>query len=215
MAIGVLALSLLPASCGGDAGGDNEISKNYGNAWPFTVSSGTLSCDGPGWVTFTRADETYAVNGLASGHAPEEGWQEVDEIWANDPDVAGMGMKKDIGPILDDGLKLCEDGGGSIQVSGIPGSIGKDPDELPPEEEQQEMGLHTFSDFTPAQKTAYVDAYDECTAEFNAGNYTIDIDAVGEAAESAQPGTGDAAWEGCSDAISGTPISGSGIEPPP
>lgn len=77
------------------------------------------------------------------------------------------------------------------------------------------MGFHTFSDFAPAQKDAYLAAYYLCLAEVDAGNYFVDVDTVREGAESAQPGTGEAAWEGCSDAVSGTPITGSGIEPPP
>lgn len=40
------------------------------------------------------------------------------------------------------------------------------------------MGFHTFSDFTPAQKNAYLDSYEECLAEFNAGNYSPDVDAA-------------------------------------
>lgn len=111
-------MALIVGACGGNGVG---ASKDYAEAWPFTVSGGTLRCDGPGWVTFETGGETYAINGLASGRAPEEGWRDIDDIWANAPDVAGFGIKKDIGPIIDDGLMLCEDGGGSMNVSGTPG----------------------------------------------------------------------------------------------
>jgi glutamine amidotransferase len=50
--------------------------------------------------------------------------------------------------------------------------------------------------------------------EVEAGNFSPDLDGVRAAAESLSPGTGEAAWEGCADAVSGTPISGSGIDPP-
>jgi hypothetical protein len=54
----------------------------------------------------------------------------------------------------------------------------------------------------------------ECLLGVEAGNFTPDLEGVRAAAESFSPGTGEAAWEGCADAVSGTPISGSGIEPP-
>lgn len=102
-----------------------------------------------------------------------------------------------------------------MAVTGLPGEIGKDPDELPSAEEQEALGFHTFSDFSEAQAAAYTAAYYICLAEVDAGNYLPDREGQREAAEAARPGTGDAAWEGCSDAVSGTPIAGSGITPPP
>jgi hypothetical protein len=189
-------------------------SKDYGASWPFTIRSGTLRCQGPGSVTIETDDKTYAVNGVASGYAADKGWADVNDIWANGPDVAGFGMKKDLGAVIEDGLALCDGGEGSLAVSGEPGKIGKDPNAIPSEKDQQAMGFHTFSDFTPEQSAAYVAAYHACTAEFDAGT-TPDPQAAGAEAEAAHPGTEDAAFEGCSDAVSGTPITGSGIEPPP
>ncbi len=212
-ALGSALCLLFLAACASEAG-ENAAAKDYGADWPFTVSEGTLRCDGPGWVTFESDGVTYAINGLASGHADEEGWAEPDEIWANDDDVMGLGFKKSMGPIIEDGLALCDSGEGSMQVSGVPGALGTDPDEVPSEEEQQEAGFRTFSDFTPEQQDAYLSAYSECLLEVEAGNFTPDLEGVRAAAESFSPGSGEAAWEGCADAVSGTPISGSGIEPP-
>ena len=212
---GVLLLALLSAGCGGAGGHAAPRSKDYGDFWPFTVRSGTLNCDGPGWVTLETGGETYALNGLASGRAAREGWRDLNEIWANDADVAGFGIKKSMGPLIDDGLALCNEGGGSMSVSGTSGAIGKDPNQMPSAEEQQAAGFHTFSDFTPAQRDAYIAAYHHCFAQVSSGNYFPDRDAVSRTAESAKPRTRIAAWEGCSDAVSGTPIAGSGIEPPP
>ncbi len=191
----LVAAALVLAGFSSGCGSGGAAGKDYGAVWPFTVSGGTLRCGGPGWVTLDAAGNTYAINSLAAGQASAEGWHDVHEIWATDPD-AGIDIKKNIGPIIDDGLKLCDDGGGAMNVSGKPGD------------------LHTFSDFTAAQKDAYVSAYDECLVEVNAGNDSPNMDAAKAAAESANPGTGDAAFEGCADAADDTPITGSGIKPP-
>ncbi len=209
-ALGFALCVLFLAACASEAGED-AAAKDYGADWPFTVSEGTLRCDGPGWVTFESAGVTYAINGLASGHADQEGWVDSDQIWASDDEDLGLGLKKNMGPIIDDGLALCDSGEGSMEVSGVPGTISAEPEE-PSEEEQQEAGFRTFSDFNPKQQDAYLSAYAECLIEVEAGNFTPDLDGVRAAAESLSPGTGEAAWEGCADAVSGTPISGSGIE---
>jgi hypothetical protein len=71
--------------------------------WPLTVQSGTLSCDGPGSVTFTAPDgTTYAVNGMAKSFS---GAPDIDPIWADDPDVPGL--KISIGELIERGLALC------------------------------------------------------------------------------------------------------------
>jgi Protein of unknown function (DUF2511) len=102
-----MVLVLVLASCGsstdadGDGGGGLEVSRaDFGRDWPLTVKSGTLNCEGAGAVTFTTNGTTYAVNGLASGM---DQWPEIDAIWAD----ASGGLKKNIGPLIDRGLKLC------------------------------------------------------------------------------------------------------------
>jgi hypothetical protein len=77
---------------------------DFGEEWPLTVDSGVLSCEGAGSVYFTADDgRRYAVNGTAmtAGDA-----QRIDAIWADDP--TGLSPKKNIGPLIDTGLKLCE-----------------------------------------------------------------------------------------------------------
>jgi hypothetical protein len=116
-----LLLGLLATACassgatggsGGDAGGGGgqtggghsiQIGRaDLGNAWPLTVSSGTLACEDAGAVTFTTNGKTYAVNGMAMG---THTWDDIRPIWA---DSHGMGgPKKNIGPLIDKGLKLC------------------------------------------------------------------------------------------------------------
>lgn len=90
--------SLLPSEA--------EVSREeLGAKWPLTVDRGVLSCNGSngvGQVIFTAGGKTYAVNGLARGMKK---YPPVDEIWADNP--SGPGPKKDIGPLIDRGLKLC------------------------------------------------------------------------------------------------------------
>ena len=88
----------------------------YGNQWPFTVSSGQLACSGAGSVTFTANNKTYAVNGLAIS---DRRYSNIKEIWKSDSDSdhAKYMLKKgrpdlvpkiSIGSIIERGLKLCK-----------------------------------------------------------------------------------------------------------
>ena len=79
--------------------------------WPLTVQSGTLRCEPLSTmpkvklVTFTSNGKTYAVNGIARGHAKKHGWRQIDEIWKADPKVPGMKINIDL--LIDRGLALC------------------------------------------------------------------------------------------------------------
>lgn len=115
---GLLAtLLLLVTGCGGEANesgdglADNEkqVSReNMGKRWPLKVDGGVLRCDGAdrtGAVVFVTEDGTeYAVNGLAKS---DDSLADIRPIWANDREL-GMGLKKDIGPLIDQGLTLCQ-----------------------------------------------------------------------------------------------------------
>jgi len=113
----VIAFSL--AGCGGDdeqtatttptttaapAAEPGHVSRaTMGEDWPLTVDSGTLRCEGDA-VTFETTDgDIYAVNGTAKTTTD---YPDIDAIWADDPALAGL--KKNIGPLIDQGLKLCE-----------------------------------------------------------------------------------------------------------
>lgn len=74
---------------------------DFGSNWPLTVSSGKLKCT-KNAVTFIDGATIYALNGAAKelSYAVD-----VAPIWADNPSVAGL--KKDIGPLIDRGLKLC------------------------------------------------------------------------------------------------------------
>lgn len=92
-----------------DAGPNGEyvLAEDYGDEWPLTVDGGALRCEGSSAVTFETDGNTYAINGTARGQAQAEGWSDIFEstIWADDPTIPGV--KKNIGPLIGDGLELC------------------------------------------------------------------------------------------------------------
>jgi hypothetical protein len=109
----VLAVPLVFGACGSDTsstsdGESNTVGRSdLGKAWPLTVESGELNCegsDGVGQATITVDGTTYALNGLAKSNDSNE---DVQAIWAEDKKL-GMGLKKDIGPLIDRALELCE-----------------------------------------------------------------------------------------------------------
>lgn len=80
-----------------------------GDGWPLTIENGILACDGSrgvGAVIFRTGGKVYAVNGIAKQRAERNGWQDIAPIWADNPSVAGL--KKDIGPLIERGLMLCQ-----------------------------------------------------------------------------------------------------------
>lgn len=74
---------------------------DFGDDWPLTVDHGLLRCEGVGAVTFTAPDGTvYAVNGLAKSSTNHPA---IDPIWAD----SGGGLKKNIGVLIEFGLRRC------------------------------------------------------------------------------------------------------------
>ncbi len=84
-----------------------QVSRSeLGEEWPLTVDEGVLACDGKdgtGSATFTSGGTKYALNGLAKGKGDGI---DIDPIWAPNPEVSGL--KKDISPLIDRALALCE-----------------------------------------------------------------------------------------------------------
>lgn len=106
-AVGLLALLV---GCGET--GENVSRSDLGNAWPLTVKSGTIRCDGSegfGAVVFTDPDgNEYGVNGTAKS----QGYAPIDPIWRDDHSLdeyldPGAVYKIDISPLIKRGLKLC------------------------------------------------------------------------------------------------------------
>jgi hypothetical protein len=87
----------------GSAGSSTDVAEATwtDGAWPLTVPSGTLACTGgDDEVTFAAAGTTYGVNGTAISH----GLPPIDPIWKT---AAGPGPRADLGPLIQDGIKLC------------------------------------------------------------------------------------------------------------
>jgi hypothetical protein len=94
-------------SSGSSGGEGGEVSRaefeGDGLAWPLTVDRGTLNCEPGSRVTFTADGTTYAVNGTAKGLGE---WADIDPIWADDG--SGLGLKVNIGDLIEAGLALCD-----------------------------------------------------------------------------------------------------------
>lgn len=79
----------------------------FGERWPFSVPEGTLRCEGSsqaGAVIFEAEGRVYGVNGTAKSR----GLPGIEPIWLADPAAEGLGLKKNVGPIIQRGLQLCE-----------------------------------------------------------------------------------------------------------
>lgn len=92
-----------------------EVSKeldylSFGEDWPLTFQKAKVSCINKRFVFVynTDTDDRYPVNGNAK-NAVQVGKMEGEDlatVWADNPDYKGL--KKNIGPILDAGLALCD-----------------------------------------------------------------------------------------------------------
>ena len=152
-------------------------------------------------MTLVAAGKTYALNERAKRRAAEEGWRAVAAIWATGPPIAGYPGKKNIGPVLAYGAKLCDSGRPSVAVSGRPARL------LTPAQarlwaKEQQTYLDRLS---RAQQDAYIAAFIDCGLTFSTGR-TPDPRAAGVGAGN-DPKTRAAATKGCSDAVSGPPKS--------
>lgn len=98
-----IAITLAPllflGACGSDSSGTSDDESNtvrrsdLGKAWPLTVDSGELNCEGSGGVgqaTITVDGTRYALNGLAKSNDANE---DIQPIWAKDKKL-GMGAQQ-------------------------------------------------------------------------------------------------------------------------
>lgn len=112
VALAACLLSACGASGGVEQSGEavDPQAKTVGKStmaadWPLTADEGVLRCEGSGGVgqvTIEVDGIKYAVNGSAKGdksNAP------IDPIWAED---TTPGLKKSIGPLIQEGLALCK-----------------------------------------------------------------------------------------------------------
>lgn len=99
---------------------------DFGEDWPFTVDSGSLSCVRSS-VIFTVNGNSYGINGVAKSSS--NGYLDVEDIWKYDPEMLefqrelaesenktlveiqremGGTPRISISKVLDAGLELCD-----------------------------------------------------------------------------------------------------------
>jgi len=76
--------------------------KDFEDKWPLTVSSGHVECKRGSLAVFHHGSETYGLNGSAISH----GYQRIDSIWKDNPNIKGT--KISIGILIDEANKLCK-----------------------------------------------------------------------------------------------------------
>jgi hypothetical protein len=97
--MGGLVCALFLLSC--SPSGVPLSEKDFGDKWPFTVSAGTLACDGPG-VIFLVNGKAYALNGAAM----MRGYLASDPIVLPDPN--NKFGKKSTEAVLNKGMEMCK-----------------------------------------------------------------------------------------------------------
>lgn len=87
--------------------GGHEITKSrYGSAWPLTVDSVTLHCENSAvWVERPGGTQ-YPLNGVAEMRLRDA--QPLERIWRYDHARGGAPYRISIGPLIQDGLALCD-----------------------------------------------------------------------------------------------------------
>ena len=88
--------------------------EELGDEWPLTVPRGTLNCMYPVDGSLSRPallitvdGTTYGINGTASGgHAARFGWQDIRQIWKDNPAIPGT--KIPITALINRGAALCK-----------------------------------------------------------------------------------------------------------
>jgi hypothetical protein len=97
----LLAIAAI-AGCGLGPVGRQVTRAEFGDAWPLTIESGTLRCQGSDAVTFETGGRTYDVSGAAAIVGGGFG-EPSDPIWARDAN----GALKDLEPLESAAESLC------------------------------------------------------------------------------------------------------------
>lgn len=103
----IAASLLLFTECSGEKAkksGRRITRQEFGKAWPLTVEEAYLECEAYA-VTVSANGKTYAVNGRA---IDQHKHPDLTEIWAIDESYHDPAIRKDIGKLIDEGLKLCK-----------------------------------------------------------------------------------------------------------
>ena len=112
---GIVALFIIMGIVGECSGPDNSVTvkeSDYGSRWPLTVPEGMLTCERGGNVFLTVDDKHYGVNGTGAIYVRRNypnSYRDIRAIWKDNPDPDAVGPKVSIGPLIRDGLNLCDD----------------------------------------------------------------------------------------------------------
>ena len=80
-----------------------EVSqKDFGEKWPFTISSGRVECRGNKEVVFVSKDKVYALNGKASG---SKKYRNLFEVWRENYEFPGSRIP--VTDMIQLGLQFC------------------------------------------------------------------------------------------------------------
>ena len=98
-----MALIVVLAACGGgsDDSGTVATADEFGQAWPFSVQSGTADCIDPRLAVFTVDGTTYGLN----PDAIAAGYPEADPIRIDNPAIPGVRL--DLGTIISLAIRQC------------------------------------------------------------------------------------------------------------
>lgn len=108
MTISVVALAMLASGvCGAQEKSQKVSSKDYGDAWPFTVDSVDLLCFGPSPKALARTSDgtVYALSGSARSQAKDHGWSDGQDITKANPTMPSI--KMDYSDIVQRAQALC------------------------------------------------------------------------------------------------------------
>ncbi len=100
----LLLFTMSMISC--DKGTKNLSAGDFGDKWPFTVSSGEVECIGHDYqIVFESGGRTYALNDAAKA---SESFEDISVIVKPDPNYPGGLVKMDLSLIEFEALKLCQ-----------------------------------------------------------------------------------------------------------
>ncbi|CAB5643190.1 Protein of uncharacterised function (DUF2511) [Pseudomonas putida] len=107
--IGVISVIVVAiAGCGADEKTETVSSKDFGDAWPFTVEQIDLLCDGPSPKALARTPDgvIYALSGSARSNAKDRGWADGHDITKSNPSVPSI--KMDYSDFVKRAQALCD-----------------------------------------------------------------------------------------------------------
>ncbi|ALI05613.1 MULTISPECIES: DUF2511 domain-containing protein [Pseudomonas] len=108
MTTSVMVLAMLASGvCGAQEKTQKVSSKDYGDAWPFTVDSVELLCFGPSPKALARTSDgtVYALSGSARSQAKDRGWSDGHDITKPNPTMPSI--KMDYSDIVQRAQALC------------------------------------------------------------------------------------------------------------